>query len=1027
MSSVMPRLSRLSRRGAAGMCAAALTLNVIAPLAEAASLSWVAAANGALGTAANWNPAQVPTASDLLRFDVGPGPYTVTCGAAVPSVVSHDYRQGTVYLQCNQPHDITTQLTVGSGAGQVVTMRLQSGTLESGWSTLVGTGAGADGTLQVIGGDANLVQNSTVASPVFTVGGANATGTLRVATGGSVQVATDLDAGLHAGSLGTVRVVGESGGASPRASQLLLNSVAGDLRLGSDNGHGVLEVTDGGLVHVEKDLVLAEDAGDVADLTVSGAGALGDSRVEVNGNLWLGANAAGGSAAGTATATLADGSAVDVAGTTTIGDADGSTATLVMQTGSLLATHSLVARGAGPLDGFTGGLLQVDGGSFTSGIAGMHLAGGAAGPELQLINGATGSFSTLPVLPSFVVGDGLPAHVTLLGASSLTTSGGRMVLGLNAGSSGHLQVRESSSFTSGARLDVGDLGDGELHVWSGSQASAAGVSLARTAGSTGLLTIRDPNTLLTVTDRFDVGGTSAAIGGTAEAQVNLWGKLALQKTGVTGRIWPGSHVDVADLGTLELSGSLEVLGELSVANGTVTGGTVTLMNGGMISGFGNVVSTVTTGTDTTTRIVATGTLTFGSTLGSSLFTNRGMLEVGPHLVTLRASGTQPIGNVTLAGGTLKVDHLGTLELGKRITGTGTVSGNVVVLGDVVASGPAGLSFSGTLTGTGTGIGGTLLHLTPAGNFSGGGHMDLPVLADAGSSLLLTSDLVIGQAGIANAVQLAGNITIGSRLLELRSATEAALAGSTTLSLGVLRLTGGSPRIRIPAGAHLTGKGTIDAPLTVDGELVLQSFSGATAVTGAYASSATSSTTFELINGSLNSFGRIAASGALNLGGTINVHCPSTWRPTAGLRLQVLSGSSRTGTYSTLLYEGLPATGQYSMEYTSTGAWIVFSDLLDVSDTPLPSLPATLEFAAKGSPGPGVALELGLPTDADVRLDLFDLHGRRTASLCDASLGAGRHHFDLRGAGLGAGVYHARVHVVSPRGTDTRIARFVMVR
>jgi T5SS/PEP-CTERM-associated repeat protein len=63
------------------------------------------------------------------------------------------------------------------------------------------------------------------------------------------------------------------------------------------------------------------------------------------------------------------------------------------------------------------------------------------------------------------------------------------VLGLQAGSYGSLQVSESSSFTSTSRLDVGDAGNGVFAVWSSSQATVAGVSIARMPGSIGSLSV----------------------------------------------------------------------------------------------------------------------------------------------------------------------------------------------------------------------------------------------------------------------------------------------------------------------------------------------------------------------------------------------------------------------------------------------------------------------------------------------------------------------------------------------------------
>lgn len=1017
-------MTRPSRRAAAAACCAALALQLIAPLAEAATLSWAAASSGFIGAAGNWNPAQVPVAGDLLRFDVGPGPYTVTCTAAVPSVVSHDYRQGTVFIACSQPHNLATQLTVGSGAGQVVTARLQSGTLNSGWSTLVGTGAGADGTFQVIGGTAHLVQNNN-ALAVFTVGGANGTGTMRVGSGGIAEIARSMDVGLHPGSLGTLRVDGESSGAGAHPSQLLANDPAADLTLGGDSGHGVLEVTDGALAHVARHLVLAGAAADVADMTVSRAGVAGDSRVEVGGDFRVAANT-GGAAGGTAHVTLADGASVTVSGTTSIGDANGSAATFTMQAGAQLVTHSLAAPQPAPFQDVSGGLVRIDGGTFSTSVVGLRIPGGADGPDFEMRGGATASFSSIPPTASMVIGDGSFATLALLDTSSMTVSGGRGVLGAQAGSRGTLQVREASTLGSTARLDVGDLGEGNLHVWSRAQATVAGIDVARQPGSVGLVTIRDSQTRLTVTDLLNVGGSSAAAGGVGEVQVELLSKLALTRAVKSGKVWPGSALDLSDLAHLDLTGSLDVAGTFTLANADVDGGTVALLPGGVLSGDGDVNAVVTSGTDTTTRITAGGTLSLGSPLLPNAFVNRGRLEVGAHSVTLRAASVLIPGNTSLAGGQLHLENPATIEPGKRLTGTGTVYGGLTNLGDIVASGPAGLSFSGTLTGTGTGVSGTLLHLLPGTTFTGGGSLDLSVIADAGATVTLTSDLNVGLSGVANAAQLNGRVQVSNHRLELRSATDPVLGGAVTISSGTLDLTGGAARVRIGAAGSLSGTGVVDAPLTVDGWIDVPPSVSSLQVVGAFESTPSGRNAIEVGLASAGFHGRVNATGPLTLAGTFDL-VPATSYDIGNVdSILVMTGSSRTGTFSTLLFDGMPVAGEYVLHYSANGVWVVFGGTVGVEHGPGASpLPTALAFAADGSPGARVALELALPAAANARVDVYDVGGRRVATLHDGALPAGRHRFAA--APAGAGVFYARAIVASERGREVRGVRFVTLR
>jgi len=90
----------------------------------------------------------------------------------------------------------------------------------------------------------------------------------------------------------------------------------------------------------------------------------------------------------------------------------------------------------------------------------------------------------------------------------------------------------------------------------------------------------------------------------------------------------------------------------------------------------------------------------------------------------------------------------------------------------------------------------------------------------------------------------------------------------------------------------------------------------------------------------------------------------------------------------------------------------------VSVTPAPSLPLQLAlYPARPNPFTSrTALHFDLPVGGRVRLEIFDVAGRRVRTLVDGTLGPGFHvsEWDGRGdgGGLRAGVYFARLEAPS---------------
>jgi len=99
-------------------------------------------------------------------------------------------------------------------------------------------------------------------------------------------------------------------------------------------------------------------------------------------------------------------------------------------------------------------------------------------------------------------------------------------------------------------------------------------------------------------------------------------------------------------------------------------------------------------------------------------------------------------------------------------------------------------------------------------------------------------------------------------------------------------------------------------------------------------------------------------------------------------------------------------------------------LLNVTDAE-ESAPAAAFALDAPAPNPATtrtAFHLHVGTSQSVRLDVFDVLGRRIATLHDGVMPAGTHRFDLDVRGLPAGVYFARARTAEARATRRLVVR-----
>jgi T5SS/PEP-CTERM-associated repeat protein len=599
-----------------------LILLTIPRPAAAANLSWITLGNGSAASAANWSPAQVPAAADILLFNLA-GPRTVTWNAMVPASTLHVYRTGTNLLSFTSPHFASAGVVVGSQNGDNAIANVTTGTLATGGSSTIGSAAGSTGSMTVTGSNV-LFQVQNAAADLFV--GASGAGNLTVSAGGVVRVNDDLILGNAAGSGGTVVVTGAS---ALNSSTLETATADADILIGS-GGNGTLSVASSGVVNVADDMALATGPSTFGALNVTGT----NSTVTVNDVCSVSSNATAGVAGGLGGINVNAGGTMVVKDSLRVGDPDGGTGVLHMNGGFLHVKHLTMDGSNGDFD-WDGGTLRIDGGAATAGSP-IVMSATTGASRLEVIRGAT--FAVTGGL-SFSGGSG---SLAVDSDALLNLSGGDLIA-----TTGTFAVTvDSSSLLAARDMQLGGSSSNtSLAVTNGSYLALRSFESADEGGAVSTIQLNGTGSHIDWDNVFYLAGDAGHAGGTADMTIANGGLLRGDGSSSSLKIWPGGVMHVNSGGAIDTPGDMTLLGLLDMGGGTSTIGAITLQGNGRIRGRGTVAARVVSG-DPTTRISAVGgDLTLGQLVFGG-FVFAGTLEAGGSLVTLVSALPITLGDTT---------------------------------------------------------------------------------------------------------------------------------------------------------------------------------------------------------------------------------------------------------------------------------------------------------------------------------------------------------------------------------------------
>jgi hypothetical protein len=313
-----------------------------------------------------------------------------------------------------------------------------------------------------------------------------------------------------------------------------------------------------------------------------------------------------------------------------------------------------------------------------------------------------------------------------------------------------------------------------------------------------------------------------------------------------------------------------------------------------------------------------------------------------------------------------------------------------------------------------------LNLQPGGRLEGNGTIAGNVAASSTTNVIHASggQLTLGNTASNKGFSSEGTLECASKVVLLDS--DISLLGNVVLMGGDLDLpTGGGS---VQAGKQLSGSGTVKGNLIVAGTLSPGASAGQLVVQGACSLAPGSRLVMDIgdapaVQDLLQSTSIVTTAGALD------VHLLPGFVPSAGEEFTLITCASRSGTFSSVTYEGNPVSGRFTILYNPTSVVLHVNGFVDAPGEP--ALPRAVSFVGRSVPGGDARFELALPEAARVVVRLHDSAGRRVATLADADFPAGTHV--LRpGIALPGGVYFGRATVRTAAARTVRTAKVAVV-
>ena len=502
------------------------------------------------------------------ELTVRPGNYadaaggTVTADNLIISQYADDVGYGQVYVE-GDGSTITLDGEVTVGGGGTGELHISDGGVVESDGLTIGADEGG-GQYQPTGNFLDITgDNSALTSTGEAQIGVASDGSITLEEGGELTTA-DATLGVDADITG-MATIGDD------ASQATW-TINGDLTIGGD-GNGTIEFgTDGGTLDVTGDtLTIAEGDGSMGTLTLQNA----DSTLTFDGDITIGDG-------GDGTLELEDGATYTSSGDIVIGAEDTGNGTL-----TLTGADTVFTAGDGTFtvgqDG--SGLVEVED-TATLDASAADVTVGDGGDDTQSsvidVNDATSSF----------MADNLTVGASGDSANKVTAESG-----------GTIAVTET--------LIIGDAGNGNVQIDSGSSLTADEIDVGKSLGGVGELDIDgDKSSVVTMHD-FNLGAY-----GTATLDIS-------DSAGLTtdGDAMVGTQTEaVVQTVTLDSNGTWIVEGSLTIAAAGVA--TVTVQGGAQLSAYGNLTiadqagssATVTVQEETTTDPVVQSGIGYGGTL-----------------------------------------------------------------------------------------------------------------------------------------------------------------------------------------------------------------------------------------------------------------------------------------------------------------------------------------------------------------------------------------------------------------------------